>query len=177
MSPAEIVKGVRASDPEALAYFYKRLRKYRGGQDWEDRIHDVYLIVVRQIQRGKLNHPGSLWKFVATIRWRVKWAEHERAERTAPYFAHRSLPVDYLEAERAEIVRGQVAKLRPKQRTVIERHYLNGERLREIAADLGVCPQNITQHKYNGLSRLRFAMRQYTRPARCGNRLLIPLNL
>lgn len=69
-------------------------------------------------------------------------------------------PLDAIvDTEETEQLYRAVAELRPKQRQVIEAK-LAGQRMDELATELGVCNDAIMQRQRSALSRLREAMKQ-----------------
>jgi RNA polymerase sigma factor (sigma-70 family) len=70
-----VVEQIRAGDPAGEETLYRNLasgarlflQRRLGAQDVEDRVHDVFLIVVETIRRGELREPERLMGFVRTI--------------------------------------------------------------------------------------------------------------
>jgi RNA polymerase sigma factor (sigma-70 family) len=70
-----LVEQIRKGDPSALEQMYrifsKGIRFYLcrqlGPQDLDDRVHDVFLIIVQSIQKGELREPERLMGYVHTI--------------------------------------------------------------------------------------------------------------
>src|SRR6266699_7174595 len=73
-----VVEQIRQGDPAGEETLYKNLiggarhflQRRLGTQDVEDRIHDVFLIVVQTIRRGELREPERLMGFVRTVLYR-----------------------------------------------------------------------------------------------------------
>ena len=65
------------------------------------------------------------------------------------------LEQDVVRADNARQVRAAVARLAKDQRSLIERHYLNGEPVKKIAADLGLTRQGVYSREKMVLKRLR----------------------
>jgi RNA polymerase sigma factor (sigma-70 family) len=71
----EVVERIRQGDPAGQEMLYRNLaagarlflRRRLGSQDLDDRVHDVFVIVVEAIQRGELRQPERLMGFVRTI--------------------------------------------------------------------------------------------------------------
>jgi RNA polymerase sigma factor (sigma-70 family) len=71
----EVVERIREGDPAGQEMLYRNLsagarlflRRHLGSQDLDDRVHDVFVIVVEAIQRGDLRQPERLMGFVRTI--------------------------------------------------------------------------------------------------------------
>jgi RNA polymerase sigma factor (sigma-70 family) len=72
---AELVERVRSGEPSALEELYKVLSKgirfylcrQIGRQDLDDKVHDLFLIIVQAIQKGDLREPNRLMGYVRTI--------------------------------------------------------------------------------------------------------------
>jgi RNA polymerase sigma-70 factor (ECF subfamily) len=70
-----VVKRIRQGDPAGEEALYQNLsggarlflRRRLGQQDVEDRVHDVFVIVVETIRRGELREPERLMGFVRTV--------------------------------------------------------------------------------------------------------------
>ena len=65
------------------------------------------------------------------------------------------LEQDVVRADEGRLVRAAVARLAKDQRSLIERHYLNGEPVKKIAADLGLTRQGVYSREKMVLKRLR----------------------
>jgi RNA polymerase sigma-70 factor (ECF subfamily) len=72
---AELVERVRRGEPTALEELYrvfsKGIRFYLcrqvGPQDLDDKVHDLFLIIIQAIQKGDLREPERLMGYVRTI--------------------------------------------------------------------------------------------------------------
>ncbi len=70
-----LVEQIRNGDPSALEQMYRifstgirfYLCRQLGPQDLDDRVHDVFLIIVQSIQKGELREPERLMGYVRTI--------------------------------------------------------------------------------------------------------------
>jgi RNA polymerase sigma factor (sigma-70 family) len=70
-----VVERIRSGDPGGQETLYRNLasgarlflRRRLGSQDVEDRVHDVFVIVVEAIRRGELREPERLMGFVRTV--------------------------------------------------------------------------------------------------------------
>ena len=62
---------------------------------------------------------------------------------------------EVMRSDRAAVIRRAVASLGAEQRTLIERHYLNGEPVKKIASDLGLTRQGVYSREKIVLRRLR----------------------
>lgn len=74
-SLASIVEGVRGTNHESLTELYTLVNSgiramvyhHLGGQDIEDRVHNVWIATVRSIQAGGPDDPEKLMAFIRTI--------------------------------------------------------------------------------------------------------------
>jgi RNA polymerase sigma factor (sigma-70 family) len=70
-----VVEQIRAGDPAGEEALYRNLaagarlflQRKLGPQDIEDRVHNVFVIVVQAIRRGELREPERLMGFVRTV--------------------------------------------------------------------------------------------------------------
>jgi RNA polymerase sigma factor (sigma-70 family) len=81
-----VVEQIRAGDPAGQEALYRNLaagarlflRRRLGTHDVEDRVHDLFLIVVETIRRGDLREPERLMGFVRTVLYRQLSLEFSR---------------------------------------------------------------------------------------------------
>lgn len=79
---AQLANGVLRGEPSALEELYLTLSTgpwrcmllRRFGVDYEDAAHDLFLVVVKAVQRGDLREPDKLFSFAAVIAQRQFWA-------------------------------------------------------------------------------------------------------
>ena len=65
---------------------------------------------------------------------------------------------DYCQTETARALGAAIASLPPRERLVLERHYVDGERVEAIAGDMGLSRQRVTQIRQAAIMRLRAVM-------------------
>ncbi len=169
---ADVVRQVAASDPEGFEQLYRifamqsvHLRRQFGFQDFEDRMHDVYLIVVESIQSGKVREPAALLSYIQGVA-RLVLCSHAntRSRRTRIFYSlchwesnrcGRQTPEDTLRLkERSEIMRGLLQSLSPKEREVLIRFYLHEQAKEEICRDLGLTDTQFRLTKSRAKARL-----------------------
>lgn len=166
-----LVTAVRENRPEALAELYTRFAKgvrfhicrQLGPQDLDDRVHDVFLIVVQCIQRGELREPDRLMGFVRTVvrrqvAARIHQAAHERADPLDPERGTASQDEDpearIIEAERSALVRSVLDELSERDREILRRFYLLEQPQEQICAEMGL---SVTQFRLlKSRAKLRF---------------------
>lgn len=89
-----VVEQIRAGDPAGQEALYRNLaagarqflRRRLGTDDVEDRVHDLFLVVVETIRRGELREPERLMGFVRTVLYRqlsLEFSRITRARRSA----------------------------------------------------------------------------------------------
>src|SRR5437763_1902108 len=86
---SRLVDLVRAGDPAGLEELYNVFAKgvryflwrQLGPQDLDDKVHDVFLIIMQSIQRGDLREPERLMGYVRTVVRRQVAAHIETAVR------------------------------------------------------------------------------------------------
>ena len=68
---SDVVENVRTGHPDGLDQLYRvfrvlagSLRRQLGYQDFDDRIHDMFLVVVDAIRTGKLRDAGALPSYI-----------------------------------------------------------------------------------------------------------------
>jgi RNA polymerase sigma-70 factor, ECF subfamily len=84
-----VVEQIRAGDPAGQEALYRNLaagarlflRRRLGTHDVEDRVHDLFLIVVETIRRGELREPERLMGFIRTVLYRQLSLEFSRIAR------------------------------------------------------------------------------------------------
>jgi RNA polymerase sigma-70 factor, ECF subfamily len=169
---ADVVRQVADSDPEGFEKLYRifamqsvRLRRQFGFQDFEDRMHDVYLIVVESIQSGKVREPAALLSYIQGVtrfvlyshantqsrRSRLTWSlRHWESNREC-----RQTPEDALRLkERSEIMRSMIQSLSKKEREILIRFYLDEQTKEEICRDLGLTDTQFRLTKSRAKARL-----------------------
>ncbi len=149
---SELVLRIRNGDSEAMGELYHvfgrgvrffLLRKL-GSADVDDRVHDVFLIVVEAIQNGELRDPDRLMGFVKTV------VKRQIAAIIAEAVNRRHTEVDYednvfslsdgredpergaLDRQREEIARKVLQSISPKDREILFRFYVDEQSMETI---------------------------------------------
>ncbi|MCE5311273.1 MAG: sigma-70 family RNA polymerase sigma factor [Acidobacteriales bacterium] len=84
---AALVKSIQTGDPQGMETLYNvfargvrfYLCRQLGPQELDDKVHDVFLIVVNAIRRGEVREPERLMGFVRTVARRQVAAHIDRA--------------------------------------------------------------------------------------------------
>lgn len=181
---ADVVDRIRRDDPSGMEELYEVLRKgarfflYRqlGPHDLDDKVHDVFVIVVKAIQRGDLRDPERLMGFVRTILHRQaaghigQIAEERRREADL----NDVLPVmrdqqkdperEAIDNEKAEIAARVLRSIGKRDREVLIRFYLKADKPEKICAEMGLTPTQFrliksrAKARYTELCQERFSM-------------------
>lgn len=154
---ASLVERIQAGDSTGLSDLYclfsKGVRFYLcrqlGPQDLDDRLHDVFLIVVQAIQRGDLREPERLMGFVRTVVRRqvaghIDKAVQNRREKL-DLSTGESVPDSKenpeeraISEEKVNILTEVLSSLAPRDREVLTRFYLYEQSQEQICAELNL---------------------------------------
>lgn len=150
----EVVDNVRDGHPEGLEQLYRvfrilsgSLRRQIGYQDFDDRVHDMFIVVVEAIRDGKLREPAALPSYihgVARLSLCSKIGVRSRHDRLSGTLRHwvwsrcnNATPEETLaDRERAQIMRDLLSTLTPKEREIITRFYLHEESKDDICREM-----------------------------------------
>jgi RNA polymerase sigma factor (sigma-70 family) len=152
---ALLVDRIRASDPgamEELYTFFERgiryyLQRQLGAQELEDKIHDIFVIVVQAIRRGELREPERLMGFVRTIAQRhvaayINEAVHVRREKipvdeSTPLRDTSLTPEDSaLNKEKLDLMKKTLRSMPSRDRELLTRFYLQEQTQEQICAEM-----------------------------------------
>jgi len=154
---ASLVSKIHAGDKEGMEQLYVlfargvRFFLYRrlGPQELEDKIHDVFLIVVQAIRKGDLREPERLMGFVRTVVRRQVAAHidevvHSRREEVAlepgTVLPDRNVTPEEnaMGEERAELMRRVLKGLSSRDREILTRFYLNEQPQEQICQEMNL---------------------------------------
>jgi RNA polymerase sigma factor (sigma-70 family) len=152
-----VVEQIRAGDPAGQVILYDTLssgarlflkRRLARNADVEDRVHDVFMIVIDTIRRGELREPERLMGFVSTVLYRQLNAEISRVVRTRRASDLNDgviLPALDPTPEQAAITRQNIAlmkqllvKLGARDLEILTRYYLNEQSEEEIRQEMAL---------------------------------------
>jgi len=150
----------REGDVEAFGYVATAVRPWvaawvanHGGD--EDAVQEALLAAWRNLPalRETAAFPAWLKALARTAALR----QHRRAPDVleAPDAPAELEPDALVSAEAREAVRGAVSKLSPAMRTVIERHYVQGEKVADIARATGLPPGTVKRRLHEAREQLR----------------------
>ena len=179
-----LVEQIRIGDQSALEQMYRifstgvrfYLCRQLGPQDLDDRVHDVFLIIVQSIQKGELREPERLMGYVRTIVRRqvaaqiddnVK-ARHNQAELDfgMTLSDHHPNPERCaIEHESEELAMRILNSLPRRDREVLARFYLEEQPPSRICREMGLTETQFrlvksrAKARFGELGRTRFARR------------------
>lgn len=174
LSLAAIVEHNRLGHPDGpeelyrLLYALKRpLGKIFGFQQFDDSLHDLFLIMVNAIQSGRIENPGALICYALNTAKRMVLSrinERQRHERLTPYaridFQMR-MPApnaerDLLDAERRKQLDKWMRALSERDREILTRFYLNNEPAEQIQAEMRIDATKYRLAKSRAKQRLQY---------------------
>ncbi len=179
----EVVENVRAGHPDGLDQLYKvfrvlsgSLRRQVGYKDFDDRLHDVFLVVVEAIRSGKLREPGALTSYIHGVARLSLYsnigvrARHERLSGSLRHWvsmSHRSHTPeeDLQELERTDIMRELLASLTFREREILTRFYLHEQPKEQICQELALTDTQFRLAKSRAKQRLSRMGQQHLQTA------------
>ena len=151
---AEVVENVRSGKPEGLDQLYRvfrilsgALRRQMGHEEFEDRLHDTFIVVVEAIREGKLREPGALPSYIHGVarlsiysRIGVK-VRHERLAGTLRHWvstrSRMNTPQDALEVqERNQIMQDLLGSMTGREREILTRFYIHEQTKEQICDEM-----------------------------------------
>jgi DNA-directed RNA polymerase specialized sigma24 family protein len=157
------VERIRAGDSEAQKILYQNLmsgarlflQRRLGIQDVDDRLHDLFVIIVDAIRRGELREPERLMGFVRTVLVRRVAFEISKIVRarelsvdldSAPGLTTADPTPEQEAAHRQTVtlVMRVLGKMRKREYEVLTRFYLREQPPERIRLDLG-----LTENQFN----------------------------
>ena len=151
---SEVVENVRNGHPDGLQQLYGvfrilsgSLRRQLGFFEFEDRIHDMFIVVAEAIREGKLREAGALPSYiygVARLSLCSNIGVRTRRERLSGSLrhwvesrVHPLNPEDRLVArERSQIMRQLLGTLGEREREVLTRFYLHEQTKEQICEEM-----------------------------------------
>jgi RNA polymerase sigma factor (sigma-70 family) len=184
-----IVEGIRNGDPSAVEELYSifgkgiRFLLWRqfGRQDLDDRLHDIFLMVVQSIQRGELREPERLMGYIRTVvrRQAAGYIEGVMAARRREVGIDGTVPIRdrspnpervAIEEQTAETAFRVLKSLPIRDREILTRFYLREETPQQICSELNITQTQFrltksrAKARYSELVRRRFSLRTGPRP-------------
>ena len=181
---APLVERIRSGEPSAIEELYDVFAKgvrfflwrQLGPQDLDDKVHDIFLMVMQAIQRGELREPERLMGYVRTVIRRqaagyIQAAVHAR--RSEVMIDAGSVLSDQepnperkaIEEQNTRVAMRVLQSLPTRDREVLIRFYLQEQAPEEICRELEITETQFrliksrAKSRYGELGRRRFARR------------------
>jgi RNA polymerase sigma-70 factor (ECF subfamily) len=169
---SEVVENVKNGHPEGLDQLYRvfrilsaSLRRQIGFQDFDDRIHDMFIVVTEAIRDGKLREPGALPSYiygVARLSLCSKIGVRTRRERLSGSLRHwvasrtdMQTPEDRLvKRERTQIMQQLLDSLGQREREILTRFYLREQTKEQICEEMSLTDTQFRLTKSRAKQRL-----------------------
>jgi RNA polymerase sigma-70 factor (ECF subfamily) len=169
----EVVENVRSGHPEGLDQLYRvfcilsaSLRLRVGFRDFDDRMHDIFLVVVEAIRDGKLREPGALSSYIHGIALRSLWTDitlRKRRERLSDSLRqwvvsnqHSPNPEEVLTVrEQDQTIGDLLGTLSSREREILIRFYLYEQPKEKICQELDLTETQFRLTKSRATQRLR----------------------
>jgi RNA polymerase sigma-70 factor, ECF subfamily len=181
---ADIVDRIRRDEPSGMEELYKVFRKgvrffllrQFGVRDLDDKVHDIFVIVLTAIKRGDLREPERLMGFVRTVIRRqaaahIEQIKQERRQQAdlddvIPFVQDEQKDPEHeaIDKEKTEIAARVLRSLCTRDREVLIRFYVKGHRPETIWAEMGLTPTQFrliksrAKGRYTELCQARFSM-------------------
>jgi RNA polymerase sigma factor (sigma-70 family) len=179
-----LVEQIRNGDASALEQMYRifstgirfYLCRQLGPQDLDDRVHDVFLIIVQSIQKGELREPERLMGYVRTIVRRQVAAQIDdnvkaRRNQADLNFGmtlsdhHPNPERNAIEHQNAELALRILHSLPKRDREVLARFYLDEQPPDRICREMGLTETQFrlvksrAKARFGELGKTRFSRR------------------
>jgi RNA polymerase sigma-70 factor, ECF subfamily len=169
---SEAIRLVQSGDPEGMALLYgflsRGVRPYLARQvapqDIQDKIHDVYLEIVRAIQRDQLRDPERLIAFARTVARRkvavhIDSATRRRRDESA-FESVGKLPStlstpegELISRQLNEVVGKTLERLSERERDVLTRFYFQEQDQAQICSEMGLTETQFRLLKWRSKAR------------------------
>ena len=181
---APLVERIRIGDQSAVEELYRVFAKgirfflwrQLGLQDLDDRVHDIFLMVIQSIQRGEVREPERLMGYVRTVVRRqaagyIQGAvntrrNHVDIDSSSPLSARELDPErKAIEEQETEVAMRVLRSLPKRDREVLIRFYLQEQLPEQICQELGITETQFrliksrAKSRYGELGKRRFALR------------------
>lgn len=152
-----LVSRIRSGETDGMEELYllfsRGIRFYLcrqlGPQEFDDKVHDTFVLVVQAIRRGELREPERLMGFVRTIVRRQVAAhidrvvhirrDHMDLESSSRIMDPNGNPEDAaMFRERKELIRRVLTELGDRDREILTRFYLHEQSQEQICSDMGL---------------------------------------
>jgi RNA polymerase sigma-70 factor, ECF subfamily len=166
---ARIQAGEEAGSEKLYSVFLRGLRFYLarqlGGQDYEDKVHEVFVMVLRAIRKGDIREPQRLMGFVRTIARRqvasyiesgmqCRQKETDLESSLQMLESSRDPEALYLHRERIEILRSALQGLPHRDQEILIRFYLHEQPKEQICREMQLTATQFRLHKSRAKAKL-----------------------
>jgi len=153
----ELVGRIASGDPGAMEELYRvfargirfYLCRQLGPQELDDKVHDVFLIVVNAIRRGEVREPDRLMGFVRTVVRRqiaahIDTAIHVRKDQVDMETGIRLIDLrrnpeeDAIERQKAELMENILRDISRRDREILTRFYLLEQPQEQICLEMNL---------------------------------------
>lgn len=150
---ARIQEGDQTAVEELYNYFSKGIRllllRQLGPESIDDRVHDLFLVVLEAIRGGNLREPERLMGFIRTVVRRhtanaimsnvdERRGQLDIAEQWGLAAMDRNPEQQAILDQRVEIIRQTLAGLNERDREILTRFYLHEQPAEQICEDMGL---------------------------------------
>jgi RNA polymerase sigma factor (sigma-70 family) len=176
---AAVVEQIQSGDPAAEECLYKNLvsgarlflQRRLGRRDVEDRLHDLFVIIVETIRRGDLREPERLMGFVRTVLNRQLSAEISQIVRSREHSigldgagnlsaAEPSPEEQAAMREKVTLMKQALQKMSKREFEVLTRFYLREQPPERIRLEMGLTETQFHLIKSRAKARLTRSIRQ-----------------
>ena len=153
----DLVERVQARQPPALEELYALVKNFTyfllrqlGGEDLQDKVHDVFLAVTQAIVSGRLRDPERLIPFLTTMTRFYTYNQIERritrrrvgclSESVNPADPRVNLEGNVYQQERAKIAHEILSEMPRRDRDVLSRFYMQEQSKEQICDEMNLTP-------------------------------------
>ncbi len=168
----EVVENVRSGHPDGLDQLYNvfrilsaSLRRQIGFRDFDDRVHDMFIMVAEAIREGRLREPEALTSYihgVARLSLCSNIGLRSRHDRLSGSLRHwvmmrrqdRTPEQALADRERVAMMRDLLASLPEREREILTRFYLDEQPKEVICQEMGLTETQFRLSKSRAKQRL-----------------------
>jgi RNA polymerase sigma factor (sigma-70 family) len=154
-----------------LLYLYNQ----SGPRDVEDRLHDLFILIIQAIRRGEIREPERLMGFVRVVAQRQGWAHIRQvaSRRTQETSLESQWEIDAggnspeqaaFFRQRVELARSVLAELPERDREVLIRFYLKEQPFEKICLEMNLTETQFRLLKSRAKARFGILGKKRLRP-------------
>lgn len=174
-----VVDQIKQGDPAGEEALYQNLlsgarlffQRRLGTPDVDDKVHDLFLTIVKSIRRNELREPERLMGFVRTLLWRqlnlevsriVRSRENTSGIETAAQLTGSGLTPEQqtLAQEKLALMKQVLREMSDRDFEVLTRSYLQEQPAEQICADMALTPAQFQLLKSRAKARLAALMQR-----------------